>query len=307
MMELNNVDNELLGIVADLHSVPQGAFNIRKNGKSIARSSSASIEIETNSTGDGINIKIKDGTRNESVHIPVILTQSGLTESVRNDFFIGDNCDITIIAGCGIHNGGDKLSSHSGIHHFFIGTNSKVKYIEKHFGVGKLEKQEMHPETIINIGVNSVFEMETSQLGGISNSIRKTSATLADNASLNINEKILTENRQAAETDFFAELNGKNSSAHIVSRAVAKGESVQKFKSILNGKEKCFGHTECDCIVMDKAKVFATPEVNALSTDASLIHEAAIGKIAGEQITKLMTLGLTEEEAQNQIIKGFLG
>ena len=306
-MSFEKIDTELLETVANLHSVPQGAYNIRKNGESIARKSSANIDIVTTASGDGIDIKIKNDTKNESVHIPVILTQSGLTESVCNNFYIGDDCIVTIVAGCGIHSTGSKLSSHSGIHRFYIGKNSQIKYIEKHFGSGRSVSKEMHPETIIEIGENSVFEMETAQLGGISRSIRKTSVSLLKNATVNINEKILTEDSQIAETYFNADMKGENSSAHIVSRAVAKGNSVQKFKSVLNGEVKCFGHTECDCIVMDNAKVFDTPEVNALSTDASLIHEAAIGKIAGEQILKLMTLGLSEEEAQNQIIKGFLG
>ena len=305
-MELNRIDSELLQAVAELHSVPQGAYNIRKDGKSVGRSSSANIDISTNETGSGLIIRIKDNTQNESVHIPVIITQSGLTESVTNDFYIGDNCSVTIVAGCGIHNNGESLSSHSGIHRFFIGANSKIKYLEKHLGIGQTLNREMHPETIIEIGENSSFDMDTSQLVGLSKSIRKTKVIAHKNASVNINEKILTEGEQVADTYFIADLKGDNASAHIVSRAVAKGKSKQTFKSILNGENKCFGHTECDCIVMDEAKVFATPEVNALSTEASLIHEAAIGKIAGEQITKMMTLGLTEEEAQNQIIKGFL-
>ena len=306
-MELNAIENKLLESVAELHSIPQGAYNIRKNGKAIGRNSSKNIIIENNSTNDGLDIKIKNNTQNESVHIPVIISQSGIKEVVKNDFYIGDNCDITIVAGCGIHNGGDAVSMHSGVHRFFIGKNSKVKYLEKHYGMGKTIKNEMHPETQIVVGENSSFFMDTAQIGGIGNSDRKTSISLAKDATININEKILTEDNQIADTFFIADLDGSNSSAHIVSRAVAKGNSRQTFKSILNGKEKCFGHTECDCIVMDNAKVFATPEVNALSTDASLIHEAAIGKIAGEQIIKLMTLGLTEEEAQNEIIKGFLG
>ena len=305
-MELQKIDNELLTAVADLHSVPQGAYNLRKDGKSVGRATTSNIDIATNDNGDGLIIKIKDNTINESVHIPVIITQSGLTESVKNDFYIGENCSVTIVAGCGIHNSGDKLSSHSGIHKFVIGKNSKVKYMEKHLGLGKLLKTEMHPETIIELGENASFDMDTTQLGGITKSVRKTSLVAHKNSSININEKILTEDKQIAETYFVADLKGENSSAHIVSRAVAKGDSKQTFKSIVNGENKCFGHTECDCIVMDNAKVFAIPEVNALSTEASLIHEAAIGKIAGEQIIKLMTLGLTEEEAQNQIIKGFL-
>lgn len=303
---LDAEDKKLLEMVADLHKVPMGAYNIRKNGKSVLRNSSENILIETNEDNTGINIKIKDGTRNESVHIPVILSESGLIESVRNDFYIGKNCDVVIVAGCGIHNCGKQLAEHSGVHRFFIKENSKVKYVEKHFGDGDGADRIMNPTTEITIGNNSVFEMETTQISGIDTTMRRTSAVLSENATLNITEKILTEGNQNATTNFVADLDGENSSCHIVSRAVAKGSSVQSFKSVLNGKNQSFGHTECDAIVMDNAKVFATPEVNALNTNASLIHEAAIGKIAGEQIIKLKTLGLTEEEAENLIINGFL-
>lgn len=303
---LDNEDKKLLEIVADMHEVPMGAYNIRKNGKSVMRNSSEHIIIETNEDNTGINIHIKDGTKNESVHIPVLLAESGLVESVRNDFYVGKNCDVVIVAGCGIHNTGKKLSEHSGVHRFFIKENSKVKYIEKHYGYGSGGDRVINPSTVVNIGDNSSFDMNTVQISGIDTAMRRTEVVLGKNATLNISEKILTENNQNANTLFVADLEGENSSCHIVSRAVAKGSSVQSFKSVLNGKNKCFGHTECDAIVMDNSKVFATPEVNALSTDASLIHEAAIGKIAGEQIIKLKTLGLTEQEAENLIINGFL-
>lgn len=305
-MELEKVDKELLQIVADLHQVPQGAYNIRKNGKSVGRSSSANITIETNNENTGINIIIAPNTQNESVHIPVILSESGLQDMVKNDFFVGDNSCVTIVAGCGIHNDGKFASAHNGIHRFFVGKNCNVTYIEKHFGEGKNDYNQMNPETIIQVGENSVFKMETTQIGGIARTERNTSAIVEKNAKLDINEKILTELEQKANTKFVCELNGKNSSARIVSRAVAKNNSVQHFKSVLNGKNECFGHTECDCIIMDNANVYADPEVNAFNANASLIHEAAIGKIAGEQILKLMTLGLTEAEAQEKIIKGFL-
>lgn len=305
-MELEKIDKDLLTIVADLHQVPQGAYNIRKNGKSIGRSSSANITIETNAENSGINIIIAPNTVNESVHIPVILSESGLHDMVKNDFFVGDNSTVTIVAGCGIHNDGKLASAHNGIHRFFIGKNCNVTYIEKHYGEGTNDYKEMNPETVVEVGENSFFKMETTQIGGITNTTRLTSAILKDNSKLDINEKILTEFEQKASTKFVCDLEGNKSSAHIVSRAVAKNDSVQHFKSILNGKNDCYGHTECDCIIMDNANVYADPEVNAFNTDASLIHEAAIGKIAGEQIIKLMTLGLTEAEAQEKIVKGFL-
>lgn len=305
-MVLDNTDKDILSIVADLHEIPQGAYNIRKNGASLGRASSSNITIDSDPNKGGLVITVKKGTKNESVHIPVILSQSGLTDIVRNEFIIGEDCDITIVAGCGIHNGGDSVATHSGVHTFDIGKNSRVKYIEKHYGEGKIDGNIMNPTTEVVLKEKAIFEMETTQIGGIKSSHRITSAEIGDGAVLQVNEKLLTEFDQNVTTEFCANLDGENSSAHIVSRAVARGESLQKFKSTLNGRSKCFGHTECDCIVMDSANVLASPEVNAYSTDASLIHEAAIGKIAGEQIVKLMTLGISEEDAQKQIIRGFL-
>lgn len=301
----DKIDEKLLKAVADLHEIPAGAYNIRKNGQMISRNTTANINIESTPEG-GLNIFIKDNTQNESVHIPVILSQSGINESVENNFYIGKNCSVTIVAGCGIHTTTDKASSHNGKHSFVVGENSKVKYLEKHYGFGKKATREMNPETFIELKENASLEMETVQIGGVSKSIRNTNSVLAKNSTLKITEKIMTEFDEFASTNFVADLNGENSSCHIISRAVAKDNSIQEYKSVVNGRSKCFGHTECDCIVMDNAKVSAVPEVNALSTEASLIHEAAIGKIAGEQIVKLMTLGLSEEEAQKLIINGFL-
>lgn len=303
---LNNIDKELLEKTAELHDIPVGAYNIRKNGESIGRASTKNIIIETNAEKSGINIIIKPNTKNESVHIPVILSAVGMTDVVKNDFFIGENSDVVIVAGCGIHADKNKKVEHDGIHRFFIGKNSKVKYIERHIGIGDGVNKVLNPVTEITMDENSEFEMETAQLSGVTSAERKTFATLGKNSKLRINEKILTEKTATATTEFVANLDGENSSAHIVSRAVAKDNSTQHFNSVLNGKNKCFGHTECDAIIVGDAKVFARPEVNALHPDSSLIHEAAIGKIAGEQIQKLLTLGLTEEEAQNQILKGFL-
>lgn len=303
---LNEIDKQLLLKTAELHQVPQGAYNIRKNGESVGRQSSKNIIIQTNKSNTGIDIKILPNTKNESVHIPVILSNEGLKDVVCNDFYIGQNAEVTIVAGCGIHASGNSETEHDGIHSFYIEKGAKVKYVERHYGSGVGKGKIINPVTKIFMDKDSSFVMETYQIGGVDSSVRETYAIIKDGANLNITEKILTENKEQATTKFVCDLEGKDSSCHIVSRAVAKGKSKQKFESTINGKNKCFGHTECDCIIVDDAVVFASPQVNAISPDASLVHEAAIGKIAGEQITKLMTLGLTEEEAQNQVLKGFL-
>lgn len=304
---MNNTELELLKIIADMEGTPDGAYNIRANSGLAERRVTENIDIKTKEDKSGIDIIIKAGTKGEKVHIPVIISETGLTELVYNDFYIGDGADVDIVAGCGIHNCGDKESRHDGIHTFFVGKNARVKYTEKHFGAsdGKGESN-MNPTTVINISEGGYMEMLTTQIGGINSTNRKTSATLADNATLVIRENLLTEGEQIAETDFTVDLNGENSGANVVSRSVAKGNSRQLFLSRINGNNKCNGHTECDAIIMDNAKVSAVPEITANHLDASLIHEAAIGKIAGEQLTKLMTLGLTEEEAEEQIVNGFL-
>ena len=303
---LDKIDYEILKTVSDLHSVPQGAFNIRKNGQLEERNSTKNILIEPNEKGNGINIKIKSGTKNESVHIPVILSKAGFTDVVYNDFYVGEGADVTIVAGCGIHADGKQKVEHDGIHRFFVGKNAKVKYVERHVALGKGISKVLNPVTEITLEDGAEFFMETAQLEGVTYADRKTFATLKNNTKLNITEKVLTEGSSFAKTNFVANLEGENSSTHIVSRAVSKDNSVQEFNSVLNGKNKCFGHTECDAIIVGNGKCFAKPEVNALHPESSLIHEAAIGKIAGEQILKLLTLGLTEEEAQEKILKGFL-
>lgn len=303
---LDKKEIELLSLVSDLHGVPQGAFNIRKNGEAVERTSTKNILIEQNKENNGLVVKVKENTQNESVHIPVIISKSGLTDAVNNDIYVGENANVLIVAGCGIHTNGKQKSEHNGYHRFFVGKNAQVKYVERHVGKGSGQEKVINPITEINLCEGAEFVMETTQLSGVSYSNRKTMAKLADKSVLHITEKVLTEDSAVAKTNFVVDLNGINSSAHIVSRAVAKDNSVQEFVSVINGKNKCFGHTECDAIIVDKGRVFARPEVNALNSDASLIHEAAIGKIAGEQIEKLLTLGLTEEEAQSQILKGFL-
>lgn len=297
----------LLLEVADLYEMPMGAYNIRGDGQGIDRNTTSNIDIVTKEDKPGIDIKIKANTKNESIHIPVVISQSGLDDLVYNDFYVGENSDITIIAGCAIHNPGDGDSGHDGIHRFFLGKNSKVKYVEKHFGEGEGKgKRSLNPTTIINMEEGSYMEMDSFQIQGVDYTKRDTEAILEDGAILIINEKIMTDGEQRAETNFKVELNGKESSTHLVSRSVAKDNSYQEFLSKVDGNNKCNGHTECDAIIMDNGKVTAIPEVTANHIDASLIHEAVIGKIAGEQLTKLMTLGLDEEEAEAQIISGFM-
>lgn len=304
---MDEIQKNLLEQVAGLHEMPSGAYNIRANGQSVDRSTTAHIDIVTKEDKQGIDIIIKPGTRKESVHIPVLLSQSGLTEMVYNDFYVGDDCDVTIVAGCGIHNSGDSDSRHDGIHSFYIGKNSHVKYVEKHYGTGDGRGERIvNPETVVTLGENSFMEMETVQIRGVDSTRRSTTATLADGAKLTVTEKLMTHGSQTAETAFQVDLNGVGSSANIISRSVARDDSRQLFLSKINGNNRCAGHSECDGIIMDRARISAIPEITANDLDAELIHEAAIGKIAGEQITKLMTLGLTEEQAEAQIVNGFL-
>ncbi|MCM1058298.1 MAG: SufD family Fe-S cluster assembly protein [Firmicutes bacterium] len=304
---MDEIQKNLLEQVAGLHEMPSGAYNIRSDGKSVGRATTANIDIVTKEDKQGIDIHIKPGTKKESVHIPVILSQSGLTEMVYNDFYVGDDCDVTIVAGCGIHNSGDADSRHDGVHAFYIGRNSHVKYVEKHYGSGDGRGGRiMNPETVVELGENSFMEMETVQIRGVDSTKRSTGARLADGAKLIVTEKLMTHGSQTAETSFRVDLDGEGSSANIISRSVARDDSTQLFLSKINGNNRCAGHSECDGIIMDNAKISAIPEITANHLDAELIHEAAIGKIAGEQIIKLMTLGLTEAEAEAQIVNGFL-
>ena len=306
-MAMDLIQKRLLLETADLHGIPEGAYNIRSDGQLAGRNTTANIDIVTKTDKPGIDIFVKDGTKNESMHIPVIIEKSGLQDLVYNDFYIGDNCDIVIVAGCGISNCGTQESRHDGIHSFFIGKNSKVKYIEKHYGEGDGRGTNvMNPTTIVNLGEGSYMEMETTQIKGIDSTIRNTEAKCADGAQLVITEKIMTHGSQYAETNFTVDLDGVDSSANVISRSVAREDSRQMFNSNIRGNNKCAGHSECDAIIMDNAYVGARPEIVANSVDASLIHEAAIGKIAGDQLIKLMTLGLTEKEAEEQIVNGFL-
>lgn len=304
---MDAIQKELLAQIADLHEVPQGAYNFRVNGEGAGRNTTEHIDIVTKKDKPGIDIIIKPGTKNESVHIPVVVSQSGMNDMVYNDFYIGENADVTIVAGCGIHNGGGEKSEHDGIHSFYIGKNARVKYVEKHYGTGDGSGERvLNPETIVMMEEGSYMEMDTVQIKGVDSTIRKTKATLKEDATLVIKEKIMTHGNQFAKTDFEVDLNGENCGANVISRSVARDQSRQIFLSKINGNNKCYGHTECDAILMDEGSVSAIPEITANHIEASLIHEAAIGKIAGEQLIKLMTLGLTEAEAEAQIVNGFL-
>ena len=305
--QIDEIQKRLLAEIADLHDIPEGAFNIRANGEMAARNTTANIDIVSKEDGTGIDIHIKPGTKNESVHIPVVMNQSGLKEMVYNDFYVGDDCDVVIVAGCGIDNCGRQDSEHDGIHRFFIGKNAKVKYVEKHYGSGDGEgKRILNPETEVHIDEGSTMEMEMVQSKGVDSTVRKSTADLAAGAKLVVRERLMTHGNQHAESIYITNLNGEGSSADVVSRSVARENSYQKFDSIIVGNAPCSGHTECDAIIMDNARILAVPQLEANDLDAQLIHEAAIGKIAGEQIIKLMTLGLTEAEAEEQIINGFL-
>lgn len=299
--------DHILDVVADLKGKPQGAHNIRLNGKTSSRQSTKNIEIVNKTDNPGIDIIIKPGTVSEFVHIPVVIDTGGITEMVYNDFYVGEGSDVVIVAGCGIHNDGSHLTQHDGIHTFYVGKNAKVKYVEKHYGEGDgTGENVLNPVTVIHLEEGSSMEMESVQINGVDSTRRVTKADLADNASLVTKEIIMTSGTQLATTDFQIELNGKGSSTNIVSRSVAKGKSNQVFTSIINGNNECIGHSECDAIIMDEATVKAVPDVTANHVDATLIHEAAIGKIAGDQINKLMTLGMSEEEAEEEIVSGFL-
>lgn len=305
---VDEIQKRMLAEVADLHDVPAGAYNIRANGQMAGRNTTANIDIVTKEDGkNGIDIHIKPGTKHESVHIPVVLSQSGIKEMVYNDFFIGENCDVVIVAGCGIHNSGANDSEHDGIHRFYIGKNAKVKYVEKHYGSGDGSgKRILNPGTEVYMEAGSSMEMEMVQIKGVDSTERTTKAELADGARLVVRERLMTHGNQYAVSSYEVKLNGKDASTDVVSRSVAKDTSYQKFDSRIIGNAPCTGHTECDAIIMDDARILAIPQLEANDIDAALIHEAAIGKIAGEQIIKLMTLGLTEAEAEEQIVNGFL-
>ena len=304
---MDNIDKELLQKVAGLHSIPQGAYNIRKNGQILARNCVDGIEITSKTDKTGIDVSVASHIQNQSIHIPVIVTESDMHDDVYNDFHIAPNAEITIVGGCGLHTTNDKGNSHSGIHEFWLGENSCVRYVENHYAQGNVKAEKvLNPVTKLHLGKGAKFIMETAQLGGVSSSIRNTYADLEDNAVLEVKESILTECDQTAVTNFTVDLNGNNSHTSVVSRAVAKNNSTQEFNSMISGNNLCFGHVECDAIIFDNAQVKSLPALKNTHVDANLSHEAAIGKIAGDQLIKLQSLGLTKEEAEQAILRGFL-
>ena len=305
---ITEIDQALLEKIADLTGKPVGAFNIRKDSGCEARQSTEHIEITPKTDGkEGIDIRVKDGTRGETCHIPVIISKTGVTEMVYNDFYIGENCDVDIIAGCGIHNSGCNESRHDGVHTFHIGKNSRVHYAEKHYGEGDGEgKNIMNPQTFVYLDEGASIQMETVQIRGIDSTRRYTKLVCGKDAEAVITERLLTHGHQHAESDMVIELNGEDSRGRVISRSVAQDESKQVFRPVVIGNDRCFGHVQCDSIIMGSARIESVPAITANSTEAQLIHEAAIGKIAGDQLLKLQSLGLTEEEAEDTILKGFL-
>ena len=306
-VDLSPIDENLLAEIANMHGMPKGAFNVRKDGELVERHSSAYIDISTKTDNPGIDIRIADGTKGETVYIPVIVTKSGLKDVVYNTFYVGENCDITIIAGCGIHNDSHDASEHDGIHSFYLGKNSRVRYVEKHYGEGEgTGERILNPTTNVYMEEGSSCEMEMVQLRGVTSTVRDTNAELGANAKLVLTEKLLTHGEQTAESDMEIILDGEGANGRVVSRSVAQDQSQQVFYPKVTGNARCFGHVQCDSIIMGDARISSIPAIVANHVDAQLIHEAAIGRIAGDQILKLMTLGLTEQEAEEKILDGFL-
>ena len=304
---MNTIDSHLLKEIADLERMPQGAYNIRKNGQLEGRNNSAHITIESKTDKPGIDIRIDPHTKNESVHIPVIVTQTGLKDLVYNDFYIGEGCDVDIVAGCGIHNSGCETAEHDGIHTFYVGKGAKVRYVEKHYGEGEgTGARILNPHTIVYLEEGASIQLETVQIRGVDSTKRYTKVVLDGDAEAVVTERLLTHGQQFAESKMDVVMNGEGARTQVISRSVAQDESVQVFYPQVEGNAQCFGHVQCDSIIMGKAKVSSIPAIVANHMDAQLIHEAAIGKIAGDQILKLMTLGLTEEEAEQKILDGFL-
>lgn len=304
---MNAIDQRILKEVADLHEIPKGAYNIRKNGEGAGRQSTANIEIRPKTDKPGIDIFVKPGTKGESVHIPVILTETGINDLVYNTFDIGEGADVLIVAGCGIHNPGKDKSQHDGVHNFIIRKNARLRYVEKHYGEGEgTGERVLNPVTILDIEEGGSAELELVQIKGVDSTKRKTEARVQKGGHLVITERLLTHGNQYAESEMTVELAGEDASTQIISRSVAQDTSRQVFYPRVVGLDRCRGHVQCDAIIMDKAQVRAIPEIAAHHADAQLVHEAAIGKIAGEQIIKLMTLGLSEKEAEETILQGFL-
>ena len=307
MVKLDAIQKRLIAEIADLHAVPEGAYNFRANSRLAGRNTTANIDIVSKDDGSGIDVRIRPGTKNESVHIPVVISETGIRETVYNDFYIGEDSDVVIVAGCGIDNCGGKDSEHDGVHRFFVGRGAKVRYVEKHYGSGDGRgKRILNPVTECCLDEDSSMEMEMEQIKGVDSTERTTRAELKSGARLVVKERLMTHGVQNAVSSYQVDLNGAGATADVVSRSVARDDSTQTFNARITGNAPCSGHTECDSIIMDRGRILAIPSLEANDVDAMLVHEAAIGKIAGDQLIKLRTLGLTEAEAEEQIISGFL-
>jgi len=305
---LDRLDKELLNKIADINDMPVGAYNIRKNGKGAGRNTTKNINITNKKDNPGIDVYVKPGTKNESAYVPVILSETGFEDTVYNTFVIGEDADVTIIAGCGIHNEGESTSKHDGVHEFFVHKGAKMKYIEKHYGEGDgLGHRELNPTANFEVFEDAIVELEMVQIKGVDHTVRKTDVLLHDRAKLIVTERLLTNGGQTADSYINVRLVGEDSSCQVISRSVAQGSSKQRFYMTLNGEAKCKGHIQCDSIIADQANVESVPKISSTNAEAELIHEAAIGRIANEQLTKLMTIGIEEKEAEEIIIKGFLG
>ena len=305
---LNEIDSALLEKIADMKpGEVKGAYNIRKDSGCADRATTENIDIKSKTDKAGIDIIVKSGTKKEVCHIPVIITQTGVTEMVYNDFYIGEDADVTIIAGCGIHNCGGEESRHDGVHTFYIGKNARVTYVEKHYGEGDgTGAKVMNPQTVAYLSEGAFLKMDTAQIKGIDSTKRETKIVCGAGAEVVVTERLQTHGDQRAESNMEIVLDGADSRGQVISRSVAQDTSEQIFYPRMTGNNKCFGHVQCDSIIMDSAKISSIPAIVANSTEAQLIHEAAIGKIAGDQLLKLQTLGLTPEEAEDRILKGFL-
>lgn len=305
---MEKMEKDLLHTIADITGfMPGSAFNLRRNGQGVERHSTEHIKIQAKTDKPGIDIIIAPHTIGEQVHIPVILTDSGVQDLVYNDFYIGEGASVEIIAGCGIHNDGCETSQHDGIHVFHIGKHASVTYVEKHYGEGDGSgKRILNPQTIIHMEEGSYAQMDMSQIKGVDSTKRNTEAFIGANAKLVINEKLMTHGHQQAYSDVSISLDGKDSVVQIVSRSVGKDDSIQVFHPIAIGNNKSRAHIQCDSIIMDHAKISSIPEIAANHVDAEIVHEAAIGKINSDQLIKLQTFGLSSDEAEKVIVDGFL-
>lgn len=307
-MEIDQVTQGVLKQIDDSGFKQEGAYNLRYNGYALCHGDSEHIKIKKREDGNsGINVYISGQTQGEEVHIPVVLSTSGMKDVVYNDFYVEEGARVTIVAGCGIHNAGCNESRHDGIHTFHVGRGAEVTYTEKHYGEGEgTGARVLNPVTKVILEENAIFTLDTAQIKGVDSTVRETEVEMGAGARLFVTERLMTHDKQTAVSNMDVCLNGEGSSAQIVSRSVAKGESVQTFHPRAIGNAGCHAHIQCDSIIMEKARVSSIPEINANHIDAAIIHEAAIGRINSDQIMKLRTLGLSQEEAESVIVEAFL-